>query len=126
MYDLGYFRNNLDAIAARLGDRGFVLDVESFRKLDVERRAALSESEAIKAQRNVETQEIGKLKKAGEDTTERQAKVRQLGDRIAELDAQANTFDESFRQMMAGIPNLPHESVPTGKSSDDKIGRAHV
>ena len=63
MYDLGYFRNNLDAIAARLGDRGFVLDVESFRKLDVERRAALSESEAIKAQRNAETQEIGKLKR---------------------------------------------------------------
>ena len=121
VYDLGYFRNNLDAIAARLGDRGFVLDVESFRKLDVERRAALSESEAIKAQRNAETQEIGKLKKAGEDTTERQAKVRQLGDRIAELDAQANTFDESFRQMMAGIPNLPHESVPTGKSSDDNV-----
>ena len=51
MYDLSFFRNNLDAIATRLADRGFTLDVEAFRKLDAERRAALTESEQLKAQR---------------------------------------------------------------------------
>ena len=77
MYDLSFFRNNLDAIATRLADRGFKLDVEAFRALDIERRAALTESETLKAQRNADSQEIGKLKKAGQDTSERQQKRRQ-------------------------------------------------
>ena len=121
MYDLSFFRNNLDAISKRLADRGFALDVEEFRKLDVERRAALTESEQIKAQRNAETQEIAKLRKAGEDTSARQQQVRDMADRIAALDQQAAALDDSFRQMMAGVPNLPHESVPTGKSAEDNV-----
>ena len=55
MYDLSFFRNNLDAIAKRLGDRGFSLDVEEFRKLDAERRAALNEAQQLMAQKNAET-----------------------------------------------------------------------
>lgn len=121
MYDLSFFRNNLDAIAKRLGDRGFTLDVESFRKLDTDRRAALNEAQQLMAQRNAETQEIGKLKKAGEDTTERQQKVRELGERIATLEQDANKVDDSFRQLMAGIPNTPHESVPTGSGDSQNV-----
>jgi seryl-tRNA synthetase len=121
MYDLSFFRNNLDAISQRLADRGFALDVEAFRKLDAERRAALTESEQIKAQRNAETQEIGKLRKAGEDTSARQQQVRDMGERITALDQRAAALDEAFRQMMAGVPNTPHESVPTGKSSEDNV-----
>jgi seryl-tRNA synthetase len=121
VYDLSFFRNNLDAIAKRLADRGFALDVESFRKLDVERRAAVTESEQLKAQKNAESQEIGKLKKAGQDAAERQQKVREIGDRISGLDQKASELDESFRALMAGVPNLPHESVPTGSSADDNV-----
>ena len=51
MYELSYFRNNLDAVAARLADRGFTMDLEAFRKLDAERRQAVSETEALKAQK---------------------------------------------------------------------------
>ena len=121
MYDLSFFRNNLDAIAARLADRGFTLDVEAFRQLDSERRAAVTESEQLKAHRNAETQEIGKLRKAGTDTAARQQNVRDLGERIATLDQQAVALHESFRQMMAGVPNLPHASVPSGKSAEDNV-----
>ena len=121
MYDLSFFRQNLDAIASRLADRGFTLDVEAFRELDAERRAAVTESEQLKAQRNAETQEIGKLRKAGEDTTERQQKVREMGERTAALDAAAGQLDEQFRLMLAGVPNMPHPSVPTGKSADDNV-----
>jgi seryl-tRNA synthetase len=121
MYDLAFFRNNLDAIAKRLADRPFTLDVEAFRKMDAERRAALTESEQLKAQKNAESQEIGKLRKAGLDAAERQQKVREIGDRIAALDQKANELDESFRLMMAGVPNLPHESVPTGSSAEDNV-----
>jgi seryl-tRNA synthetase len=121
MYDLSFFRNNLDAIAKRLADRGFNLDVEAFQTLDAERRAALAESEKLKAQRNAESQEIAKLKKAGEDTSERQSKVREMAERMTALDQRAETLDQEFRQMMAGVPNTPHESVPTGKSAEDNV-----
>ena len=86
MYDLGYFRNNMAAIAARLADRGFTIDVEAFRELDSQRRAALAESEQLKAQHNAESQEIGKLKKAGGDTAELQQQVREMGELIAKLE----------------------------------------
>ena len=121
MYDLSFFRNNLDAIAKRLADRGFTLDVEAFRKLDTQRRAAVSESEQLKAQRNAESQEIGKLKKAGQDTEALQQKVRDMADRMTALEQTAEAADNEFRQMMAGVPNTPHESVPTGKSADDNV-----
>jgi seryl-tRNA synthetase len=121
VYDLSFFRNNLDSIAKRLADRGFALDVEAFRTLDARRRAALAESEQLKARRNAESQEIGKLKKAGQDTAELQQKVREMADRMAELDQTAEAADNEFRQMMAGVPNTPHESVPTGRSSDDNV-----
>jgi seryl-tRNA synthetase len=121
MYELSYFRTNLDAIAKRLGDRGFELDVETYRKLDAERRAALSESEQLKAQKNAASQEIGKLKKAGQDTAEQQQKIREIGDHIAALDEKAGALDESYRQLLAGVPNTPHESVPTGKSAADNV-----
>jgi seryl-tRNA synthetase len=121
MYELSYFRNNLDAIAKRLADRGFELDVEAYRKLDAERRAALSESERLKAQKNAASQEVGKLKKAGQDTTAQQASIRELDGQIASLDEKAGSLDETYRQMLAGVPNTPHESVPTGKSSANNV-----
>ena len=121
MHDLSFFRSNLDAIAQRLATRGFTLDVAEFRALDAERRGAVTEAEQLKAQRNAESMEISKLKKQGADTAEQQQKVRAIGDRISALDEKVKTLDESFRAMLAGIPNLPHESVPVGKSSDDNV-----
>ena len=111
----------MDAIAARLADRGFALDVESFRQLDAERRAALTESEQLKALRKAESQEIGKLLKAGQDAADRQRQVREMGDRATALEEKAQELDEKFRQLMAGVPNTPHASVPAGKSADDNV-----
>ncbi|MBZ5635299.1 MAG: serine--tRNA ligase [Acidobacteriia bacterium] len=121
MYDLGYFRNNIGSIAARLADRGFTVDMEAFRELDSQRRAALAESEKLKAQRNAESQEIGKLKKTGADTADMQQRVREMGELISKLDGEAAALDEQFGQLMAGIPNTPHESVPAGKSAADNV-----
>jgi len=121
VHELSYFRGNLDAIAARLATRGYELDVASYRALDQERRAALTESETLKAQRNSESNEIAKLKKAGEDTADQRAKVRAIGDRIKELEEKAKAVDDRFYEVLAGVPNIPHESVPTGASADDNI-----
>jgi seryl-tRNA synthetase len=121
MHDLSFFRANLDSIAQRLSTRGFQLDLEQFRALDAERRAALTESEQLKAERNAESAKISQLRKQGVDTTEQQQRVRATGDRIAALDEKAKTLDESFRTLLAGVPNIPHESVPIGKSADDNV-----
>ena len=121
MHDLSFFRTNLDSIAARLADRPFTLDVAAFRALDEQRRAALTQSEQLKAQRNAETQEIGKLRKAGEDTSARQLAVREMAEKISALEEQAKSLDDKFRDLLAGVPNIPHESVPVGKSAEDNV-----
>ena len=121
MHDLSFFRANLDAIAERLSTRGFALDVAQFRELDAERRAAVKQSEDLKAQRNSDSAEINKLKKQGADTAELQQKGRAIGEQIAALDEQVKALDESFRDLLAGIPNVPHQSVPVGKTSDQNV-----
>ena len=121
MHDLAFFRANLDAVAQRLAARGFALDTAAFSALDVERRAAVTESETLKAKRNAETAEIGKLRREGVDTADRQQAVREMGDRMTALDEQVKTLDEKFREMLAGIPNVPHDSVPAGSSAADNV-----
>ncbi|MGD0133901.1 MAG: serine--tRNA ligase [Bryobacteraceae bacterium] len=121
MHDLSFFRANLDAIAQRLATRGYQLDIEQFRALDGERRAALTDAEQLKAQKNAKSAEVGKLRKDGRDTEAIQQEVRLIGERIAALDEKAKAFDESFRELIAGVPNIPQESVPVGQSAEDNV-----
>jgi seryl-tRNA synthetase len=121
MHDLSFFRANLDSIAQRLATRGFQLDVEQFRALDAERRAALTEAEQLKAQVNSKSAEVAKLRKQGQDTNNIQQEVRAIGERVSALDQKAKSADEAFRGLLAGVPNIPHESVPVGKSADDNV-----
>ena len=119
MYDLAWFRANFDRIAERLQTRSNPPNLDGYRELDRRRRAAIAESEQLKARRNAETVEIGKLRREGVDTSERQQQVRGIGERIALLEAEQKAAEESFREMLTGIPNLPHESVPVGLSEAD-------
>ncbi|HKE27977.1 MAG TPA: serine--tRNA ligase [Bryobacteraceae bacterium] len=121
MLDLSYFRNNFDRVAERLATRANPPNLDGFRELDRKRRAAISESEQLKAQVNAESTKIGELRRQGSDTAEQQEKVRGMKSRIAELDEQVKAADAEFNELMQGIPNVPHESVPVGKSSDDNV-----
>jgi seryl-tRNA synthetase len=121
MHDLNFFRNNLEAIRERLNARGFELDVPAFQDLDRKRRAALTESEQLKAARNTASQEISKLRKQGVDTAEKQQAVRAIGDRVSALDDEATRLEQEFRDLLARIPNVPHASVPTGRTADENV-----
>jgi seryl-tRNA synthetase len=121
MHDLGYFRANFDAIAARLSTRSNPPNLDKFRDLDARRRAAIRESEELKARKNAAGPEVFALKKQGVDTTEKQREIREMSDRIAALDEQVKAVDGEFQELLAGIPNLPHESVPVGRSADDNV-----
>jgi seryl-tRNA synthetase len=115
MHDLSFFRNNFDSVAARLAARGPIPSLDRFRELDHRRRAAVSQSEQLKARVNAESAEIGKLRRQGEDTAARQEQARSMKEQIAGLDEQVKTLDEEFRDLLGGIPNIPHESVPIGR-----------
>ena len=121
MYDLAWFRANFDRVAERLQTRSNPPNLDSYRALDQRRRAAIAESEQLKARRNAETVEIGKLRREGADTTERQQQVRAIGERIALLEAEERAAEGSFREMLEGIPNVPHESVPVGSGEADNV-----
>ncbi len=121
MHDLSYFRANLDVIKDRLATRGFSLDVDTLRSLDTARRAAMTEAETLQAGRNAASMEIAKLKKAGEDTAAKQVELRASGEKINELNKQASELDDNYRGILAGIPNLPHESVPVGNGAEDNV-----
>jgi seryl-tRNA synthetase len=121
MLDLSYVRNHLDEVAARLATRGSSAGLEQFRELDRKRRAAITEAEQLKAQSNAQSQKIGQMKRAGLDTTAEQEAVRASKARLAALDEEQKSYEEGFRDLLAGIPNLPHESVPVGKSEADNV-----
>jgi seryl-tRNA synthetase len=121
MLDLQFFRANLDQVAGRLSTRGAPLDVERFRELDRKRRSALTEAQEVKARRNAESAEIGKLRSQNVDTSERQQEMRRMAEREAALDEQAKAADAEFRELMSGLPNIPHESVPVGRSAEDNV-----
>jgi len=121
MLDLSFFRNNFERVAERLATRANLPNLEGFRELDRRRRAAISDAEKCKAQVNAESAKIGELRRQGADTAGQQERVRSIKAQIAALDDQVKALDEEFRELLAGIPNLPHESVPVGKDAADNV-----
>ncbi len=121
MHDLATFRSQFDRIAERLATRAGVPNLDQFRDLDKKRRAAISETEDLKAQRNRESAGIAEDRKKSIDTTERQKAMRAIGDRISQLDEQAKASDDELQSLLKTIPNLPHESVPVGKDEGDNV-----
>lgn len=121
MHDLGTFRANLDGIAQRLSTRGMTLDAEQFRRLDADRRAAITEAEQLQAEKNLTSREVGKRRKEGADASELQERSRVLGERITDLNQRAEELDAKYRDLLANVPNIPHQSVPVGSSSEDNV-----
>ncbi len=121
MLDLAYVRENLPQVEEMLRRRGMdpAQVLSSFRQVDEKRRTLITQSETLKAQRNRASEEIAKLKKAGQDATTQMEQTKALRVQGDELEKQAGEIDQELRTMLAGIPNVPHESVPVGHSADD-------
>ena len=119
MLDLGFVRDNLELIKQKMRERGLADSLANFEELDRERRKFLVEAESGKARRNKVSDEIAALKKRGEDASALIAEMRGLGDKIKALDEQAKSLDERLRELLKNIPNIPHASVPVGRSAED-------
>src|SRR5204863_3583566 len=105
MHDLGYFRANFDAIAARLATRSNPPSLDKFRDLDARRRALIRESEELKARKNAASPDVFALRKQGVDTSEKQREIREMDERIAALEEQKKAVEGEFQELLAGIPN---------------------
>lgn len=123
MLDLNFVRDNLPLVEEKLRQRGMdpTAVLKDFREVDTQRRQAITEAETSKAQRNKASEEIAKLKKAGQDASAAMGQTKELRERISELEKSATGLDVRLREILAGIPNLPHASVPVGHSADDNV-----
>jgi seryl-tRNA synthetase len=120
MLDLAFVRDNLPKVEEMLRRRGQDPAVLSrFHETDEKRRQLITQSETLKAQRNRASEEIARLKKAGQDASAQMAETKKLREQGDALEKQANDIDQELRTLLAGIPNMPHESVPVGRSADD-------
>lgn len=121
MIDPTLLRTDLDALATRLADRGYALDQDRCRDLDQRRRAALQEAEALKAERNRVSDEVGRLKRAKENADHLIAQQREVGEKLKGLESVEKELDAAFREFLAGIPNPPHASVPAGRDEHANV-----
>src|SRR5712692_4765833 len=121
MHDLDYFREHLDEFMAMAEHRGVKLDLDGFRSLDRERRELITSTERLKARRNQASEEIARLKKSKQDAAALLAEMKEVSERIKQADERITQLDASFRDFLLTIPNLPHGSVPVGKSAADNV-----
>jgi seryl-tRNA synthetase len=117
MLDLGFVRDNLELVRRKLSDRDLPDVLADFEILDLQRRKLLVEAESRKARRNKFSDEIARLKKRGDDTSPMMAESKELAVQIAEFDQETKEYDEKLQAILETLPNLPHESVPIGKSA---------
>jgi seryl-tRNA synthetase len=121
MLDLGFVRENLELVKRTMAERGLPNILDSFESLDQERRRLLVEAESRKANRNKVSGEIAALKKQKQDASVLIAQMKQLGEEIARYDEEAKSHDEQLRELLTNVPNVPHESVPVGRTSADNV-----
>ena len=119
MHDLNYFRDHLDVFADMAKKRGAVLDLDAFRALDKERRELITETEALRAQRNKASDEIGRLKKENLNADALIAEMKAFAEPIKVKSLQTVGLTKRQEEFLLSVPNLPHASVPVGHSAAD-------
>ncbi len=121
MLDIKLIRENPDFVRDGLATRNSPVDIAEVLALDERRRAAITEADQLKNTRNDVSRQIGVLKKAGQDTSEIQRQTREIGEKIAALDAAVREIEAQQEKLMLAIPNLPHASVPRGRDAADNV-----
>jgi seryl-tRNA synthetase len=116
MLDIRLIRENPDYVRERLAtrDEGLARQVDALLEIDAERRRLETELQRLSSERNRLSKEIGVLRSRKESSTDLESKVRTIGDQISKLGEQVSAAEEAQKELLFGIPNLPHASVPIG------------
>lgn len=121
MLDIQLLRNDIDSVAERLVTRGYVLDVATFKTLEQRRKALQIETQEIQNKRNTFSKEIGQAKARGEDATATMTAVNQLLAELKEKEEALESLQIEINNMLLEMPNIPHSSVPIGRSENDNV-----
>jgi len=119
MLDVQLLRSDLQAVAKRLADRGYTLDTAGFESLEAERKKVQTETQGLQAERNQVSTQIGLFKAKGEDASQLMAKVNAQADRRKALEQELERVQAKLNDLLLGVPNVPHASVPAGRSAAD-------
>ena len=122
MIDLQLLRTDPEKVAVRLAARnGYALDLARFRDLEGRRKEMQTQVEKVQAERNQIAKQIGQAKAKGEDAGELLKRAEGGKARLGELEGDLSKLQEELRDFLAGIPNIPHESVPAGSSAEQNV-----
>jgi seryl-tRNA synthetase len=123
MLDLNFVRDNLPRVEEMLRRRGAdpAAVLKDFHEVDTRRRHAITEAETMKAQRNRASEDISKLKKSGQDASAAIAETKDLREQIQAREKVAADLDARLQEILSGIPNMAHESVPAGRGAEENV-----
>ncbi len=121
MLDPQLLRQHPEEAARRLATRGVELDVARLNELESRRKHLQTETQALQSERNARSKQIGRIKARGEDAGELLAAVAELGAKLDAAQGRLETVQGELAELLEGLPNLPHESVPLGRGEDDNV-----
>jgi len=121
MLDVALLRKDLAGVAARLRQRGFELDCATLEQLEADRKSVQTRTEELQARRNALSKQVGQSKSRGEDASSLMAEVAQIPEQLKQLEQHLTNVQARLQQILMGVPNLPHESVPVGHTADDNV-----
>ena len=121
MLDLNYLRRSFDEVRRRLEGRGEVDPLDRFHEVDDQRRASVTQIENLKASRNTLSAEVAKAKREGHDAEDAVRQSREVGQQIKRLEDNVKALDSSLADILRGLPNVPHESVPVGSDESANV-----
>jgi seryl-tRNA synthetase len=119
MLDVQLLRNDLRAVAKRLADRGYTLDTAAFEALEARRKTVQTETQELQAKRNQLSRQVGELKAKGGDASQLVAQVNAQAGRLKSLEQHLEKIQAQLNEFLLGLPNVPHASVPVGRSAAD-------
>jgi len=119
MLDPKFVLENLEFVQNRLAARGQRISLDDLVRVSRDKKEILKKAEDLRAVRNKASEEVSRLKRAGQDASAIIAETRKVGDEIGGLEERLKVLDEEIRATLLNIPNIPHESVPTGKGAED-------
>src|SRR6185503_2012540 len=119
MLDIQLLRSDLAGVAKRLADRGFAFPAAEFEKLEAGRKSVQTETQDLQAKRNQLSKQVGQLKAKKEDASELMAQVNAQADLLKAKEQELEAIQGRLEEFLQGVPNVPHPSVPAGKSADD-------
>jgi seryl-tRNA synthetase len=123
MLDLNFVRDNLPLVEEKLRQRGMnpAVVLKDFGEVNAQRRQAIAAAETLKAHRNRASEDVAKLKKTGQDASALISETKDMREQIQELEKAAEEYDGRLQKVLTGLPNIPHESVPVGKSAENNV-----